>query len=134
MYLAVRPVWSNREPTTEEIKVTNTLYQIYQRVVTNRRLLAQQVDSVRTARGTQKIASFTGNIIDDIFKEQVLKAKARGEIPRDVHVTPKGIKGPDVWWERVAWDITTAEQGRSHVERDVFRDPYRWDLYFVLGY
>jgi hypothetical protein len=53
--------------------------------------------------------------------------------------TAKGVpaaqkKGPDVWLDRVAWDITTAEQGRFHINRDVHWDPHRWDIYFVLGY
>ena len=50
----------------------------------------------------------------------------------DLHVTPQGAHGPDLWMGRVAWDITTAEQGRFHYLRDV--DPARFDFYFVLGY
>jgi hypothetical protein len=142
-FLAVRPVWSNREPTAQEVEVTNKLYRIYQSTVTGRRNISRQVNAVRNRLGSQPIGAFTGTTIDEAFKSAVQRAKLRGGLPLALRVTPTATasgtsasqkKGPDVWLDRVAWDITTAEQGRAHIARDVHRDPHRWDIYFVLGY
>lgn len=134
MYLTLLPVWSIREPSPEEVRITNTLYDLFQWVITQRRSLIHQVRAVKMKRGKEKIATFMGNVIDELFKNEVLKAKRRGTLPKSLVVTRKGFKGPDLRWERVAWDITTAEQSEAHLRRDVYDDPYRWDLYFVLGY
>jgi len=142
-FLSVRPVWSNREPTAQEIEVTNKLYRIYQSTVTGSHQIGRQVNAVRNRLGGQPIGAFTGTTIDEAFKSAVRAAKLRGGLPPALQVTPTATasgtsaarkKGPDVWLDRVAWDITTAEQGRAHISRDVHRDPHRWDIYFVLGY
>lgn len=134
MYLPLRPTWSNRELTQEEVQITQTLYQIFQDVIAERQSLICQVKRVIEQRGNQPITTFTGNVIDDLFKERVRAAIASGDLPKRLQVTPQGVKGPDIWIGRAAWDITTAEQGKYHIKRDVYGDPYRWDVYFLLGY
>jgi hypothetical protein len=142
-FLTVQPVWSNREPTAQEIELTNTLYRIYQTTITGRRQIRRQVNAVRNRLRDQPVGAFNGTTIDEVFKAAVRTAQVQGKLPRTLQVTPTATargasatqkKGPDVWLDRVAWDITTAEQGRSHLHRDVHRDPHRWDIYFVLGY
>jgi hypothetical protein len=134
MYLAIRPVWETRRLTQEELEITNTLYKIFQITYGHKRSVAQQVKAAKTDLRKQKISPFTGNVIDRIFKDKVEAAKARGKLPAALHVIPIFEKGSDIWLERVAWDIITAEQGRYHIMRDVYDDLYRWDFYFVLGY
>src|SRR6516164_2779923 len=135
-FLTVQPVWSNREPTAQEIELTNTLYRIYQTTVTGRRQIRRQVNAVRNRLGDQPVGAFNGTTIDEVFKAAVRTAQVQGKLPRTLQVTATATarcasatqkKGPDVWLDRVAWDITTAEQGRSHLHRDVHRDPHRWD-------
>ena len=141
-FLTVRPVWSTREPTAEEIEVTNKLHRIYQATMTGRRQIRSQVNAVRNRLGNQPIGAFAGATIDEAFKSAVRAAKLRGGLPSALQVTPTATasgmsaarkKGPDVWLDRAAWDITTAEQGRFHIHRHVHCDPHRWDIYFVLG-
>ncbi len=134
MYLVVRPVWANRNLTPEEIQITNTLYEVFLKVVTERRSLIHQVKTLQQTRGKQRVATAMGNVIDDLFKRHVHAAIRRGDLPQDLRITPRGAKGPDLWLDRVAWDITTAEQGQAHIERDVIGDRHRWDAYFILGY
>ncbi|MEW6209064.1 MAG: hypothetical protein AB1631_11905 [Acidobacteriota bacterium] len=134
MYLVVRPVWANRNLTPEEIQITNTLYEVFLRVVTERQSLIHQVKALQETRGKQRVATAMGNVIDDLFKRYVHAAITRGDLPQDLRITPRGAKGPDLWLDRIAWDITTAEQSQAHIERDVIGDRLRWDVYFVLGY
>ena len=135
MYLETRPVWStpNRQLTVEEIRVTNKLYQIFQRVTTQKQLLSRQVRNVKAHQGTSHISTCTGNVIDRMFKEHVRAAKTRGELPPSLQVTERFKKYPDVWLDRVAWDITTAEQGKYHVSCAFLATPIVGNFHFCPG-
>jgi hypothetical protein len=80
-FLTIQPVWSNREPTAQEIEVTNALHRIYQTTVTGSRQIGRQVNAVRNRLGDQPIGAFTGTAIDETFKSAVRSAKARGALP-----------------------------------------------------
>jgi hypothetical protein len=138
------------EPTTR------ALQKIVHRICFHKRFLRKQIRAVKqdpnmvvmapAREGHQSISALLGNVIDELFKDEVERAAARGELPPDLKVTvgagtrgvpPEQKRGPDahIKFHRVAWDVTTAEQGREHVERDVLqRDPDAYDLYYVLAY
>ena len=134
MQLLIQPVHSIRNLTTEEAVITNTLYRILREVSFGKPALRQRINYVKKNLGGQKIAAGTGNFIDNLFKTRVLSAKARGELPAILHVTERFERGPDVWLDDIAWDVTTAEQGRAHIDRDVIYDPTGWNVYFILDY
>src|SRR5262249_49135298 len=100
-------------------------------VTTGKRHLTAQVAAAANQPGDQPVTTFTGNAIDEIFKRRVKHMLSAGTLPQGLQIAGPGVS-PDLWLGRIAWDLTTAEQGRHHIRRDVHPDPSKWDAYFIL--
>ena len=101
-FLSVRPVWSNREPTAQEIEVTNKLYRIYQSTVTGSHQIGRQVNAVRNRLGGQPIGAFTGTTIDEALSPPCARRNCGAaclphsrshQPPRQAGLRPHGKKG-----------------------------------------
>ena len=134
IFLQTQPVWQVRALSDDEIHITNTLWRIYEGIFYDAKLHKREIEAVKKSLGKEKIWTFKGRYLDGHFKAKVESAIANGSLPQSLHVTKPGLKGPDIWMDDVAWDLTTAEQGEYHVNRDVLRDERGWSVYFVLGY
>ena len=147
-FLEIQPIWPPRPSpdllTPEIVETTNRLQRICTEVFTTRGSLATQVNMVRAtghkltlgklpAKGEESVSTVVGNSLDDAFKTAVRAAQFRGEIPKDLKITSRTGLGPDLVWGRTAWELTSAEQARAHIRRDL-GPCIRWDLYFVLSY
>jgi hypothetical protein len=134
VFLQVQPIYiqPGHVLTDTEIETTNTLHRLLLEVIGHEKYVLMQVIAARGV-GNEPIAAFTGNKIDALFKDRVSYWQRIGRLPSSLQTAGPGIS-PDFWLDRTGWDVTTAEQGRHHFERDVRPDPERWDAYFVLGY
>src|ERR1039457_3535783 len=116
-FLEIQPIWPPRPSpellTTEIVETTNRLQRICTEVVTTRGFLAAQVSIVRDvghkltlgrlpAAGEESVSAVVGNALDEAFKTAVRAAQLRGEIPKELRITPRTGKGPDLVWGRSA--------------------------------
>jgi hypothetical protein len=135
MFLQVQPIYiqPGHVLTETEIETTNTLHGLLLEVTGSRKYVAEQVIAARSSLGSEPVQTFTGNRIDELFKRRVKYLQTIGRLPSNLQTATPGIS-PDFWVDRTGWDVTTAEQGRHHFQRDVRPDPDKWDAYFILGY
>jgi hypothetical protein len=134
---------SDLSPHTVEI--TRTLGRINRDVITKRRFIARQAKNIAAIKhnltigkpkksGEEGISTATGKEIDSIFKDEVRSAQLRGELPKELRIVPGNGRGPDIVLGVTAWELTTAEQARTKVPRDVDGQEMMYDFYFILPY
>jgi len=127
------------------VKVTRTLGLTLNAVTTQGRFIAKQIEHISAVKhtlivgkpnkcGEETISTVTGKAIDEIFKEEVRAAQLRCELPMDLRVVAGNGRGPDLVWGCTAWELTTAEQARTKVRRDVDGQEMVYDFYFILSY
>lgn len=144
----IPPTWqhSHAGPVSPQLaRVTQVLFHLgqqvsgpqgYSRVVPAIRRQQSRLVHGKPAEGQRHVATAIGDALDTYFKRRVEAAMNCGELPRDLHVAGTRGKGPDVVWEAelAGWDLTSAEAGRDHVDRDAIRRPNYLHYYWVLGY
>ncbi len=144
----IPPTWqhSHAGPVCPQLaRVTQVLFRIaqqvsgpqaYARVIPVIRRQASRLVHDKPVKGQRHVATAIGDALDTNFKRRVEAAKISGELPCDLRVAGPRGRGPDLVWESelAAWDLTSAEAGRDHVDRDALRRPNYLHYYWVLGY
>ena len=109
--------------------LTAKIFEEYPELATiTRSLMEARSDAVRYTRYfhnniTPLSALDFGNMVDDLFKDQVRSLVASGGLPENLVVVPRGAAGPDVWIPigdtefALSWDVMTATL-KSVVQHD----------------
>lgn len=144
----IPPTWQHHHagPVSPRLaRVTQVLFRIaqqvtgpqgYARVIPQIRQQGPRLVHDKPGKGQRHVATVIGDLLDTNFKSRIEAAQLCGDLPRDLRVAGTRGKGPDVVWEAelAAWDLTSAEAGRDHVDRDTKFRPNYLHYYWVLGY